>query len=537
MKKTKIILEVTDQAEEQLIPLLEKLKDLGDRGASREVVVAPGDNDLEEKFGFDGDGASSISSIRTRRLMAKGKQPDIVGNAIRFLIEAAPKPIYKKGDRVIVDVSKDDGIWVATITKVTPKKIYVRFDDGDKLDFSAKSKKFLGKGTKKKRKSAIPKKDVKKWLAKEKKVKAPVKKARKKGVRVPNKVLKLLTNVFTTKVGQKDIQYVRFKRTAKRIILEDIGQQLGHISTSISSRDAESYGLTLDSIHEALEKAGASKGRGSQSLDIMKKRQKDKTKIREKKTKEEKTVLERRAAGNSLVKKHAASEFKGFKMNWLAKRLKANNSLWMPKVNRWIKQPEDKVITAVGKLESRDLDSLVKFLTKAQAFARRDHNSRYGRPEDRPYFKDAYTILSALLRLAKSALGGSRFKEAKKRGAKKKPHTFYPKHTGTDVPSYMRNVGTVQIDGKDYEAVQIPMSGGKQGVAVQTQRFGVGEEVEVWSNRTNYWRPTTVTQVKREVSKGYILWRYYYGDRFTKKMPWMRDFFEDGKRPDIKRAK
>jgi hypothetical protein len=530
MKKIRIELEVTDQAEEQLIPLLEKLKHLGDIGASREIIVAPGDSELEEKFGFDGDGASSISSIRTRRIMAKGKQPDVIGNMTRLLVEAAPKPTYKKNDRVIVDVSKDDGIWVATITKVTPKRIYVRFDDGDKLDFAARSKKFLGKGTKKKRKSAIPKKDVKKWLAKEKIVKGPVKKAHKKKVRVPNKVLKLLTNVFTTKIGQKDIQYIRFKRTTKRIYLEDIDQQLGHITTSIRSYDAEQYGTTLDAIHEALEKAGAAKGRGSQSLERMKQLKKEKTKIREKKTKEEKTSLERRAAGNSLIKKHATSEFKGFKMAWLTKRLKHPNALWMPKVNRWIKQPEDKVVTAVGKLESRDLDSLVKFLTKAQAFARRDHNARYGRPEDRPHFRDAYTILSALLRLAKSALGGSRFKEAKKKGAKKKPHTFYPGREDS-------NLGTVQINDKDYEAVQIPMSGGKQGVAVQTQRFGVGEEVEIFSNRRGYWIPTTVTQVKRESSKGYTLWRYYYGDRYTKKMPWMRDFFEDGKRPDIKRAK
>jgi len=57
----KIELEVTKSAADQLIPLLENLKTLGDVGGSREIIVSPNDN--PQTFFFDGDGASKITKI------------------------------------------------------------------------------------------------------------------------------------------------------------------------------------------------------------------------------------------------------------------------------------------------------------------------------------------------------------------------------------------------------------------------------------------------------------------------------------------
>ena len=58
----KIELEVSDQALEELLPLLKELKRMGSAGCSRNIVIE--DYDGQSKFGFDGDGSSKITSIK-----------------------------------------------------------------------------------------------------------------------------------------------------------------------------------------------------------------------------------------------------------------------------------------------------------------------------------------------------------------------------------------------------------------------------------------------------------------------------------------
>ena len=85
----------------------------------------------------------------------------------RLQLTITAKIDWKKGDRVIVEPSKGE-YWVATVTKVQRdgKKIYIRYDDGDKDDFNPKSKKVLGRAAlKRKSKKPLGKRELKQWLA------------------------------------------------------------------------------------------------------------------------------------------------------------------------------------------------------------------------------------------------------------------------------------------------------------------------------------------------------------------------------------
>ncbi len=52
---------VSDQALEELLPLLKELKRMGSMGSSRSIKIE--DWDGESNFGFDGDGSAKIRSI------------------------------------------------------------------------------------------------------------------------------------------------------------------------------------------------------------------------------------------------------------------------------------------------------------------------------------------------------------------------------------------------------------------------------------------------------------------------------------------
>ena len=70
--------------------------------------------------------------------------------------------MFVKKDRILIEF-EDEGIFIGTVSVIRQGKIHVIFDDGDKMSFALKSKRILGKGTKLKRKSAIPKKLLKKY--------------------------------------------------------------------------------------------------------------------------------------------------------------------------------------------------------------------------------------------------------------------------------------------------------------------------------------------------------------------------------------
>lgn len=90
---------------------------------------------------------------------------DLAEQVTSFTVEAASK--WKKGDRIVIDWGSD-GIYIGTVTSVRNNYVYVEFDDEDKAKYPEKSKKILGKGTAKKRKSAIPKNKLSEYLETEK---------------------------------------------------------------------------------------------------------------------------------------------------------------------------------------------------------------------------------------------------------------------------------------------------------------------------------------------------------------------------------
>lgn len=100
------------------------------------------------------------------------------------------KTVYKKGDRIVI-AYEENGIFIGTVTMIRQNRIHILFDDGDKESVSKKSKTILGLGTKIKRKSAIPKKLLKKYLISipsKRKVKPKIKPKRKKEIRKQRKV-------------------------------------------------------------------------------------------------------------------------------------------------------------------------------------------------------------------------------------------------------------------------------------------------------------------------------------------------------------
>lgn len=57
-----IEIECSDQAVEELIPLLRELEAMGSMGSSRSITIE--DWDGHPKFGFDGDGNAKITSLK-----------------------------------------------------------------------------------------------------------------------------------------------------------------------------------------------------------------------------------------------------------------------------------------------------------------------------------------------------------------------------------------------------------------------------------------------------------------------------------------
>jgi hypothetical protein len=58
----KVEFEASDEAAESLVPLLKELKKMGSQGSSRDIKIE--DWDGRDRFGFDGDGASKIGTIK-----------------------------------------------------------------------------------------------------------------------------------------------------------------------------------------------------------------------------------------------------------------------------------------------------------------------------------------------------------------------------------------------------------------------------------------------------------------------------------------
>lgn len=57
-----IEIECSDQAVEELMPLLRELQRMGHQGSSRSIKIE--DWDGKNKFGFDGDGNAKITTLR-----------------------------------------------------------------------------------------------------------------------------------------------------------------------------------------------------------------------------------------------------------------------------------------------------------------------------------------------------------------------------------------------------------------------------------------------------------------------------------------
>ena len=58
----KIEIACSEQAAEELIPLLREFRTMGNQGSSRSVKIE--DWDGKSNFGFDGDGAAQIASLK-----------------------------------------------------------------------------------------------------------------------------------------------------------------------------------------------------------------------------------------------------------------------------------------------------------------------------------------------------------------------------------------------------------------------------------------------------------------------------------------
>ena len=80
---------------------------------------------------------------------------------------------YKKGDRILVKMDKE--YYLGTVSKTSGSKIYIIFDNGNKDNYSSRSKFLVGLGVKKKNKNPIKKKDVKNFLIREKNAIVPTK--------------------------------------------------------------------------------------------------------------------------------------------------------------------------------------------------------------------------------------------------------------------------------------------------------------------------------------------------------------------------
>lgn len=81
-----------------------------------------------------------------------------------FEVEGASK--WSKGDRIVIEYDPNE-YYIGTVTAVRGNKVHVLFDDGDKESYSTRSKKIVGPGVDKKRKTRIPKNKLDSYLAKE----------------------------------------------------------------------------------------------------------------------------------------------------------------------------------------------------------------------------------------------------------------------------------------------------------------------------------------------------------------------------------
>lgn len=78
---------------------------------------------------------------------------------------ALAKVRYKKGDRCIAKIAKQ--FFIGTVTAFRQGNVYIKLDSGESVKFRAGSKFLIAKGVKRKRKSAIPAKDLQKWMVKD----------------------------------------------------------------------------------------------------------------------------------------------------------------------------------------------------------------------------------------------------------------------------------------------------------------------------------------------------------------------------------
>lgn len=82
---------------------------------------------------------------------------------------------WKKGDRIVVEVN--DEYFLATVTTIRNKKIYLRFDDGDTGNVSVGSSRILGRGIKRQVKKSFDRQSASKYIAVAKDKKKPSREA------------------------------------------------------------------------------------------------------------------------------------------------------------------------------------------------------------------------------------------------------------------------------------------------------------------------------------------------------------------------
>lgn len=155
------------------------------------------------------------------------------------------KSKYSKGTRIII---KEDDFYIGTVTSIRLNKIYVLFDDGDKVSYSLKSKKLIGVGIKRKHKSAIPKSKLDQFLVKDK-----------------NSVSSLKTSLIKfnlVKLKKDPINYVK-NLTIKQIITILDKADNAYYNTNKSLFSDNVYDSILDELrlrnprHKRLKKVGS----------------------------------------------------------------------------------------------------------------------------------------------------------------------------------------------------------------------------------------------------------------------------------------
>ncbi len=64
---------------------------------------------------------------------------------------------------------------------------------------------------------------------------------------------------LNVKVHPEAVKYIRYRKSGKNLILEDVEQQLGHMYVRVDARDLQALGLDRDALIKWLEDHGAKK--------------------------------------------------------------------------------------------------------------------------------------------------------------------------------------------------------------------------------------------------------------------------------------